>query len=80
MSTPTTREVWFVTGSQALYGEDTLRQVAEQSQAIARELADAPGMVARVVWQPVLTDAAAIRRLCLDATATPASSRTEPHR
>jgi L-arabinose isomerase len=69
MSTPTAREVWFVTGSQALYGEETLQQVAEQSRAIARELADAPGMVARVVWQPVLTDAAAIRRLCLDATA-----------
>ncbi|TQJ31101.1 L-arabinose isomerase-like protein [Microbacterium sp. SLBN-146] len=26
-------EVWFVTGSQNLYGEETLRQVAEQSQA-----------------------------------------------
>ncbi len=28
-------EVWFVTGSQNLYGEETLRQVAEQSQAVA---------------------------------------------
>ncbi len=69
MSMPTAREVWFVTGSQTMYGEETLRQVAEQSQAIARALADAPGMAARVVWRPVLTDAAAIRRLCLDATA-----------
>ena len=28
-------EVWFVTGSQHLYGEETLKQVAEHSQEIA---------------------------------------------
>ena len=32
-------EVWFVTGSQHLYGPETLEQVAEHSQAIARALA-----------------------------------------
>ena len=69
MSTPTAREVWFVTGSQNLYGEETLRQVAEQSQAIAAALAAAPGIAVKVAWKPVLKDAAAIRRLCLDATA-----------
>ena len=46
-------EVWFVTGSQTLYGEETLRQVAEQSQQIAAGLADLP---VRVVWKPVLTE------------------------
>ena len=35
MSMPIAREVWFLTGSQGLYGEETLRQVAEQSQRIA---------------------------------------------
>ena len=35
-------EVWFVTGSQNLYGEETLRQVAEQSQAVADGLGDLP--------------------------------------
>ncbi len=34
-------EVWFLTGSQGLYGEDTLRQVASQSQELARTLAAA---------------------------------------
>ena len=29
-----TNEVWFLTGSQDLYGDDTLRQVAEQSQDV----------------------------------------------
>jgi L-arabinose isomerase len=63
------QEIWFVTGSQGLYGEETLRQVASQSRVIAEALDAAPDVTARVVWQPVLTDATAIRRLCLDATA-----------
>ena len=69
MSTSPSCEIWFVTGSQGLYGEETLRQVASQSQVIAEALDAAPDIVTRVVWKPVLTDAAAIRRLCLDATA-----------
>jgi L-arabinose isomerase len=69
MSTPPSREIWFVTGSQGLYGEETLRQVASQSRVIAEALEAAPDIVTRVVWKPVLTDADAIRRLCLDATA-----------
>ena len=59
-------EVWFVTGSQTLYGEETLRQVAEQSPQVAAGLGSAP---VRVVWQPVLKDAESIRRLALDVNA-----------
>jgi L-arabinose isomerase len=66
MPLPEVREVWFLTGSQALYGEQTLRQVAEQSRRIAEAL-DQAGLPVRIVWKPVLTDPAAIRRTCLDA-------------
>ncbi|RWZ59298.1 L-arabinose isomerase [Labedella populi] len=59
-------EIWFLTGSQGLYGEDTLRQVAEQSQTIATTLGDS-GLPVRIVWKPVLTDSASIRRAMLDA-------------
>ena len=73
MSTPFAgREIWFLTGSQDLYGEDTLRQVAEQSQAIARALDDATAVPVRVVWKPVLKDSAAIRRMALEANAADA--------
>jgi L-arabinose isomerase len=58
--------VWFVTGSQNLYGEETLRQVAEQSQQVVAGL---DGLPVRVEWKPVLKDADAIRRLALDANA-----------
>ncbi|MCR2812430.1 MULTISPECIES: L-arabinose isomerase [Microbacterium] len=56
-------EVWFVTGSQNLYGEETLRQVADQSQAVVAGLSDLP---VRVVWKPVLKDSDSIRRLALE--------------
>jgi L-arabinose isomerase len=63
------REVWFLTGSQGLYGEETLRQVAEQSKQVATLLADAADVPVRVVWKPVLTNTDAIRRAALDANA-----------
>ncbi len=63
------REVWFLTGSQTLYGEETLRQVAEQSQAIAAQLGDADAVPVKIVWKPVLKESDAIRRAALDANA-----------
>ncbi|MGP7959611.1 L-arabinose isomerase [Sanguibacter sp. A247] len=61
-------EIWFLTGSQALYGPGTLEQVAEQSREVARLLDESADVPARIVWRPVLTDAASIRRAMLDAT------------
>jgi L-arabinose isomerase len=66
---PKPPEVWFLTGSQGMYGEQTLRQVAEQSRHIAQALQASGHVPAQVVWKPVLTGADAIRRACLDATA-----------
>jgi L-arabinose isomerase len=57
--------VLFLTGSQHLYGPETLAQVADQSRAIAAELA--AGVPVTIDWQPVLTDAESIRRAILDA-------------
>jgi L-arabinose isomerase len=61
-------EIWFLTGSQSLYGEETLRQVADQSRQIAETLGGQ--LATRLVEKPVLTTADAIRRACLDATAS----------
>jgi L-arabinose isomerase len=61
------KEIWFLTGSQDLYGEDTLRQVAEQSQTIAQTLDAAHDVPIPVVWKPVLKDSESIRRAALDA-------------
>ena len=65
-------ECWFLTGSQGMYGEQTLQQVAKQSRQIAAALDDAPELPIPVVWKPVLTDAESIRRVCLDANGSDA--------
>jgi L-arabinose isomerase len=73
-STPATQpqQVWFLTGSQELYGPQTLAQVAEQSQSIAAQLASRGQLHAEVVWKPVLTGASAIRACLDDANREPA--------
>src|SRR5689334_25180432 len=65
----TSTEVWFLTGSQGLYGADTLRQVADQSRDLAEQLEASGDLAPRIVWKEVLTDADSIRRICLEANA-----------
>ncbi len=65
-------EVWFVTGSQHLYGPETLQHVAEHSAGIAQALDQATAIPVRVVVKPVLTDSDGIRRLMAEANADPA--------
>jgi len=60
-------EVWFLTGSQHLYGPETLAQVAWQSQQIAGALEAASAVPVRIVWKPVLTQPDEIRRVMLAA-------------
>jgi L-arabinose isomerase len=62
-------EIWFLTGSQGLYGEETLKQVAEQSQEVVRMLDQNPEVPIKIVWKPVLLTPDTIRRACLDASA-----------
>ncbi len=64
----TDQQVWFLTGSQHLYGPEVLEQVAEQSGVIVAALNDADGIRLPIVPKPVLTDADAIRRVMIDAT------------
>ena len=52
-----TFEVWFITGSQHLYGEETLKQVAEHSLKIAQGLNDANPVPVRVIFKPVVKSA-----------------------
>ncbi|MFC5286382.1 L-arabinose isomerase [Actinokineospora guangxiensis] len=72
MSSAAKPQVWFLTGSQHLYGPETLEQVASQSQRIQRMLSDSGRLAAELVWQPVLTDSAAIRQTLEAANTDPA--------
>ncbi|MBO0895454.1 L-arabinose isomerase [Arthrobacter sunyaminii] len=66
------REIWFLTGSQGLYGEDTLAQVREQASDIARQLDDAEAIPYRIVFKPVLKDSDAIQDTILEANSSEA--------
>ncbi len=63
------REVWFLTGSQGLYGDDVLEQVADGARRTAAALDASEQVPVRVVGKPVLTEPEAIRRVVLEANA-----------
>ena len=60
-------EVWFVTGSQHLYGEETLKQVAEHSQIIATSFNASPQIPVQVVFKPTVKSAEEIYKICEEA-------------
>ena len=47
-------EVWFLTGSQHLYGPETLRQVADHSRTIAEALDRSSRIPCKVLFKPVV--------------------------
>lgn len=61
-------ELWFVTGSQHLYGEKALAQVAENSQKIAAHLNEQSAIPVNVIFKPVMTTPDSIRNLCREAS------------
>ena len=69
MSALAERRLWLLTGSQDLYGEETLAAVAEQSREVAAGLDASPAIPLAIVHRPVLTTPDAIRRACVEAGA-----------
>jgi L-arabinose isomerase len=63
-------EVWFITGSQHLYGEETLKLVAEHSQQITKGLDEAPQTPVRIVYKPVVKTPEEIYATLQDANTT----------
>jgi L-arabinose isomerase len=62
-------ELWFVAGSQDLYGDAVLAQVEADAREVAAALDAAAALPVRVLPQPVVSSPEAIRRLCLEANA-----------
>ncbi len=57
-------EIWYVTGSQHLYGEAVLKQVAANSQKIVQELNASGRLPLPLVFKPILTRPEEVRALC----------------
>ncbi len=64
-------EVWFVTGSQHLYGDDILKKVAEHAKTIVESLSRSNNIPVKVIYKPVLTAPDAILHVCLEANNSP---------
>jgi L-arabinose isomerase len=62
-------EFWFIVGSQDLYGEETLGQVAANARVMAAELAKDPLLPGTLVLKPVAVAPAMIKRLFAEANA-----------
>jgi len=65
-------ELWFVTGSQHLYGPETLKQVAADSAEIAKALDSSSAIPVKVVFKPVLVSPDSVTELMMAANNTPA--------
>jgi|SRR5215469_5873756 len=62
-------ELWFVVGSQHLYGPETLNSVAEHSRTIVHGLSNVAAIPVKIVFKAVLTTPEAIYELCVEANA-----------
>jgi L-arabinose isomerase len=65
-------EAWFVTGSQDLYGPETLKQVAEHSQEMVKGLNATGNIPVKIVYKPVVTTPEKISQVCMEADSAPA--------
>lgn len=63
------QKLWFITGSQHLYGPETLAQVAADSKQIAEALDADDSIKAEVVWKPTVTTPDEVYAMCRDANA-----------
>ena len=60
-------EVWFLTGSQHLYGEETLKKVDRHAATIARALNDSSSIPASIIFKPVVKTPEEILKACSEA-------------
>lgn len=65
-------EIWFLTGSQHLYGAEALKKVDEDSQTIVVALSASQHIPVKIIFKPVLTGPDEITKICREANNTPA--------
>ncbi len=64
--------IWFITGSQHLYGEETLKQVAEHSRRIVDSLNGSGEIALDIVWKPTVKTQAEVTATLRAADVDPA--------
>lgn len=64
-------EVWFIVGSQHLYGPEALAQVAQNAQVVADSLNESNQLPVKVVFKPIVTCPEEVTNVCLAANNAP---------
>ena len=64
-------EAWFITGSQHLYGDGTLKKVEKHSRAIVKGISDSKKNPIKIVFKTVITTPDSIYNICLEANNSP---------
>ncbi len=67
MNTLKKNEIWFITGSQHLYGDETLKLVSTHAESIAKGLNGADTISVTVVFKPIVTTTEEITRVMQEA-------------
>ena len=62
------KQIWFLTGSQDLYGPETLEQVAVQSKEVVAKISQGLAAPVEIIWKPTLKNTADIKQAMLDAS------------
>jgi L-arabinose isomerase len=65
------KEIWFLTGSQHLYGDEALKQVADHVETMIRELNATGNISVKIVGKPTLIDPGMVTNICIEANASP---------
>ncbi|TAH26826.1 MAG: L-arabinose isomerase [Cytophagales bacterium] len=60
-------EIWFITGSQHLYGNEALKEVEKNSKKVANTLDKSPQAPAKIIWKKLLTTPDEITNLIHEA-------------
>lgn len=64
-------EAWFITGSQHLYGKETLRKVEEHSRQLVKGISNSKEIPVKVIFKSVVTTPDSIYKICLEANNSP---------
>jgi len=67
----TSQEIWYLTGSQHLYGAEALKQVAKNSSEIVEALNKSNKLPVKIVFKPILTTPEEVRATCIEASSAP---------
>lgn len=63
----TENEIWLITGSQHLYGPETLQQVELHSKEVANELSASKNISIKIVYKPIVKTTEEITAICSEA-------------